>query len=195
MKDDFDPMGSRRDAFDFATGMSKALHGIEAAKQTQLLEEQNRLQREANELAKQKLAQSEDATQATASSTSRHNKTTLITFDNRDTRFQEVERERTAILEKIKGSWSNWLDGSTQTKVNLQRERWGEEQRSKFELILKETKLSRRKEMLHEFEKKYGKVEWYSNSPGKICSRDKHFFGWEWGTPEEDGDIRCRTDV
>ena len=64
MKDDFDPMGSRRDAFDFMSGASKALHGIEALKQSQLLEEQIRLQKEALELEKQKLAQSGNAQSA-----------------------------------------------------------------------------------------------------------------------------------
>ena len=60
MKDDFDPMGSRRDAFDFASGVSKMLHGIEATKQSQLLEEQIRLQKEALELEKKRQAQEQE---------------------------------------------------------------------------------------------------------------------------------------
>jgi len=59
MSNDWNPLESGgREAFDFASGVSKALHGIEATKQTKLLEEQIRLQKEANELEKKKLAQS-----------------------------------------------------------------------------------------------------------------------------------------
>ena len=60
MSNDWNPLGGGRDSFDFASGMSKALHGIEATKQTKLLEEQIRLQKEANELEKKKLAQEQE---------------------------------------------------------------------------------------------------------------------------------------
>ena len=61
MSNDWNPLeNGGREAFDFASGVSKALHAIEATKQTKLMEEQIRLQKEALELEKKRQAQEQE---------------------------------------------------------------------------------------------------------------------------------------
>lgn len=258
MNQDWNPLESMRDAIDMAKGFDQHRNTQETAATRKLLEEQVRLQKEANELEKKRQAleqgrmgqghvlpqstipspssqppvrkkpfvpltreQMEDNTEywkAYHADRKRREEAGLsddfdfgddpsvtvalkhVEYEKRkkwaqsrsfltasvssvgfrlgDKRRGEVLRERETIR---KGGFWRQCFGSPKNKFDEEK-KWREQEASEFTLIIREPELSRRKEMLREFEKKYGTVEGYSGGhlDGKgRCATQITGYGWE----------------